>query len=101
MNIYLATFHGRSGGSTQISSLTGYEPKVTESNVIETEAIEPEDLEPTRIELDRNLGTDRYQIQGIFLRAKSFAEDVDGFGKVGCKDVLPPVTDAFRLGLSG
>ena len=41
----------QSGGSTQIPSLTGCEPKV----------IEPEDLEPRRIELDRNLGTDPSQ----------------------------------------
>ena len=43
----------QSGGSTQIPSLTGCEPKVIES----------EDLEPRRIELDRNLGTDPYQTQ--------------------------------------
>ena len=43
----------QSGGSTQIPSLTGYEPKV----------IEPNDLEPRRIELDRNLGTDLHQTQ--------------------------------------
>ena len=36
----------QSGGSTQIPSLTGYEPKV----------IEPEEIEPRRIELDRILG---------------------------------------------
>ena len=44
----------RSGGSTQIPSPTGCEPKV----------IEPEDLEPTRIELDRNLGTTQESIVG-------------------------------------
>ena len=49
----------RQGGrSTQIPSLTGYEPKL----------IEPEDLEPRRIELDRNLGTDPYQVQERFVR---------------------------------
>ena len=49
----------RQGGrSTQIPSLTGYEPKL----------IEPEDLEPRRIELDRNLGTDPYQVQERFMR---------------------------------
>ena len=41
------------GGSTQIPSLPGYEPKSIETKSIETEAIEPEDLEPRRIELDR------------------------------------------------
>ena len=53
----------QSCGSTQIPSLTGYEPKSAETKVIETEAIEPSDLVPRRIELDRNLGTDPYQIQ--------------------------------------
>ena len=43
----------QSGGSTQIPSVTSYEPKV----------IEPEDLEPRRIEIDRNLGTGLYQTQ--------------------------------------
>ena len=52
-----------SGGSTQIPSLTGYEPKSVEIKAIDTEAIEPEDLEPRSIELDRNLGADPYQIQ--------------------------------------
>ena len=55
----------QSGGSTQIPSLTGCEPK---TKVIETEAIVPEDLEPRRIELDRNLGTDPYQTQERFAR---------------------------------
>ena len=69
----------QSGGSTQITSLTGCEPKV-----IETEAIEPEDLEPRRIELDRNLGTDPYQRQERVVR-NSIAEDMDEFGKVGAE----------------
>ena len=51
-------FPRQSSGSTQIRSLTGYEPKL-----IETGAIEPEDLEPGKIEFDKNLGTDPYQIQ--------------------------------------
>ena len=42
---------------------------------------EPEDLEPRRIELERNLGTDPYQIQARFLR-NPLTEDVDEFGKV-------------------
>ena len=66
----------QSGGSTQIPSRTGYEPKV----------IEPEDFETRRIELDRNLGTDPYQIQERFVRnnyQNPIAEDVDEFGKVG------------------
>ena len=73
----------QSGGSTQIPSLTGYEP-----NVIETEAIDPEDLEPGRIELDRNLGTDPNQIQERCVRENHqnpIAEDVEGFGKVGAE----------------
>ena len=37
---------------------------------------------PKKIELDRNLGTDPYQIQERFTR-NSPTEDVDEFGKVG------------------
>ena len=65
----------QSGGSTQIPSLTGYEPKV-----IETEAIEPEDLEPRKIELDRILGTEPHQMQGRFAKINHqnpIAEDMD------------------------
>ena len=57
-----------SGGSTQIPSLTGYEPRSVEIKAIETEAIEPEDLDPRRIDLGRNLGTDPYQRQERFMR---------------------------------
>ena len=74
----------QSGGSTRIPSLTGYEPKPVEFKDIETEAIEPEDFEPRRIELDRNLGTDPYQIQERFMR-NSLNEDMDEFGKVGAE----------------
>ena len=74
----------QSGGSTQIPSLTRYEPKPVEIKAIETEAIEPEDVEPSRLELDRNLGTDPYQIQDRFMR-NSITEDVDDFGKVGAE----------------
>ena len=82
----------QSGGSTQISSLTGYEGKSVEIKVIETEVIEPEDLEPRRIELDRNLGTDPYQSEEGFMR---------NFWKSWCRNVLLPGTNAFRLWLSG
>ena len=41
-----------SGGCTKSASPTGYEPKMTQSD----------DFEPRRIELDRNIGTDPYQI---------------------------------------
>ena len=74
----------QSGGSTQILSLTGYEPKSVEIKVIETEAIKPAHLEPRRIELDRNLGTDPYQHQERFMR-NSISEDTDEFGKVGAE----------------
>ena len=74
----------QSGGSTQIPSLPGHEPKSVEINAIDTEAIEPEDLEPRRIELDRNLGTDPYQRQERFMR-NSIVEDADEFGKVGAE----------------
>ena len=72
----------QSGGSTQIPSLTGYEPKSLEINAIDTEAIDPEDLEPRRI--DRNLGTDPYQREERFVRS-STTEDTDEFGKVGAE----------------
>ena len=65
----------QSGGSTQIPSLTGYEPKL-----IETEAIEPEGLEPRKIELDRDIGTDPYQIQERLMRSNfqnPITEDMD------------------------
>ena len=39
-------------------------------------------LEPRRIELDRNLGTDPYQIHERLVRS-SLTEDMDEFGKVG------------------
>ena len=57
----------QSGGSAQIPSLTGDEPKSVENKAFDTVAIEPEDLEPRRIELDRNLGTDPYQRQERFM----------------------------------
>ena len=72
------------GESTQIPSLTGYEPKTVEFKDIETEAIEPEDLEPRRIELGKILGTDPYQIQERFMK-NSLNEDIDEFGKVGAE----------------
>ena len=71
----------QSGGSTQIPSLTGYEPKSVDFKDTETETIDPEDFEPRRIELDRNLGTDPYQIQARFMR-NSLTEDMDEFGKL-------------------
>ena len=72
-----------SDGSTQVPSFTGEEPKS-----IETKAIEPEAIEPGKIELDRNLGTDPYQIQEIFMRNYKqhfITEDVDEFGQVGAE----------------
>ena len=73
----------QSGGSTQIPSITGYEPKL-----IETKAVEPEDLEPKKIELHRNLGTDPYQIQERSTRSdfqNPIIQDFDEFGKVGAE----------------
>ena len=86
----------QSGGFTQTVTPTGYEHEITGTNVIDFEAIEPEDLEPRRIELKRNLGTDPYQRQERFVR-NSITEDMDEFAKRWCRDVLLPVTDAFRL----
>ena len=60
------------------ASPTGYGPKV----------IEPEDLEPRRIELDRNLGTDPYQILERILGdhyQNPVTEDMEEFGKVGAE----------------
>ena len=51
--------------------------------MIEPKAIEPEDLE-----LDRNLGTDPYQIQERSMGnnyQNRIAEDMDEFGKVGAE----------------
>ena len=71
------------GGSTQILSLAGYEPKSVEIITVETEAIDPEDLEPRRIEPGRNLGTDPYQIQERYMINST--EDKGEFGKVGAE----------------
>ena len=77
------------------SHLSQDDPKSVENKVFDTEAFEPEDLEPRRIELDRNLGTDPYQRHERFMRNIS-TEDME-IWKSWCSDVLPPVTDAFRL----
>ena len=80
----------QSGGSTQIPSLTGYEPRSVEINAIDT-SDGPEDLEARRIQLDRNLETDPYhpyQIQERFTRSKFpklITKDKDEFGKVGAQ----------------
>ena len=68
--------------SRRQSLVHGYEPNIIETKVIDSEAISPEDLEPRRIELDRNLGTDPYQIHERFLRS-SLTGDVQEFRKVG------------------
>ena len=62
--------------------------KSVEIKVIDTEAIEPEDLQPRKIDFDRNLGTDPYQIQERLLRGNfqnPITEDMDEFGKVGAQ----------------
>ena len=71
----------QSGGSTQIPSLTGFEPKSVEFKNIDAEAIEPGYHEPRRIELDWNLGTDPYPIQERFMK-NCLAGDMDEFGKL-------------------
>ena len=63
--------------------------------ITETEAIEPEDLEPRRTELEQiriNYRKDLWEI--LLLRIWTNLES-------WCRDVLLPVTDAFRLWLSG
>ena len=77
-------FHGTVADQHKIPSLTGYEPKSVETKATDTESIEPEDLEPRRIELERNLGTDPYQIQERFMR-NARDGDMDEFGKVGAE----------------
>ena len=72
----------QSGGSTQIPSLIGYDPKSVEIKAIDTEAIEPEDPEPRRIELDSKHGTDPHQILERLI-GSSLTEDVAEYGKVG------------------
>ena len=74
----------QSGGSTQIPSLTSYEPKSVDNKAFDTEAIDHEEIEPRRIVLDRNLGTDPCQSQERFMKY-SFTEDMDEFGKVGAE----------------
>ena len=78
----------QSGGSKRIPSLTGYELKSVETKATETRAIESGDLEPKNIELDKNLGTDPYQIQERFMRndyQNPITEDVNESGKVGAE----------------
>ena len=66
----------RSGGPTDPASPTGYEPKV----------VQTDDFEPRRIELDRNLETDPYQIPERILGdhcQNPVTEDTEETGKVG------------------
>ena len=72
----------QSGGFTQTVTPAGYEPKIIGINVIDSEAISPEDFEPRRIEFDRNLGTDPYQIHEECVRS-SLTGDMEEFRKVG------------------
>ena len=81
MNDHTATISDRVAGFTQTVTPTGYEPKITEPNVIDSDAVSPEDLEPRRIELDRNLGTDPYQIHERFV-ISSLTEDMEEFRKL-------------------
>ena len=85
----------QSGGSTHIPSVTGYELKL-----IETEAIELEDLDPRKIELGWNLGTGSVSNTGNIYEKVSYRR-YGGISKSFCKHVLLPVSDAFRLRLSG
>ena len=55
--------HGRVADQHNCDLSQVMSPKSIETKSFETEAIEPEDLEPRKIELDRNLGADPYQIQ--------------------------------------
>ena len=99
MNIYPAMFHGRVADQhkshlPQFMSPSSSRPK---GSNLKTSS-------PEKIELDRNLGTDPYQIHEKFLRSdfqNLITEDMDDFWKSWCRDVLLPVSDAFRLRLSG
>ena len=78
-HIYPAMFHGRVADQHKFH----LEPKL-----IEAEAIELEDLEPRNIELERNLGTDPYQIQERSMRndfQNLVTADMDEFGIVGAE----------------
>ena len=83
----------QSGGIIQIPTPTGYELKSIETKIIETEpgSADPEDLEPKRIELDKSLQTDLYQlyqIQERFMEENHqtpITEELEEFGRVGDK----------------
>ena len=67
---------GRSGGSTESASPTGYEPKMVQSD----------DFEPGRVDFDQNIGTDTYQIpEGILGDdyQSPITEDTEETGKFG------------------
>ena len=92
----------QSDSLTQTSILTGHEPKI-----IETEAGSiasgPKDIEPKRIELDRNLGIDPYQIQENIwgkITQNPITEDVEGFGTIFSEKSWIQSQMHFRLRLS-
>ena len=77
-------FHGRVVDQHKSRLSQVMSPGRLRSKAIDTETIEPEDLEPRRTEVDRNLGTDPYQIQERIM-VNSLTEDMDEFGKVGAE----------------
>ena len=98
MNIHPATFHGRVADQRKSPLSQVMSPKSSRPTS-SSEAIDPEDLGPRRIELDRNLGTDPYQIQERFVRKspKSYRRRCGGIWQSWRREVLYPITDAFRL----
>ena len=66
---HTATISDRAAVSRRQSLLQVMSQKIVETNVIDAEAINPEELEPRRIELDRNIGADPYQVHERLVRS--------------------------------
>ena len=88
----------QSSGSTQIPSLASHEPKSAETQVIEIESIEP-DSSPEELNLTGVWGQIRIKHKNSFEKLHCWRRG--RIWKSWCRDVLPPVTDALRLRLSG
>ena len=82
MNDHTAAISDRLAVSRRQSLQQVASQKIIVTNVIDSEAISPEDFEPRRIEFDRNLGTDPYQIHEGFV-SSSLTRDMEEFRKVG------------------
>ena len=86
-------FHGGVADTQKSASPTGYEPKLTQSDDFEARRIELE-------KLDRNIGTDPYQIPERILGddyQNPITEDTEETGKFG---VDMPIKDTLRFRFS-